>query len=90
MLYRLQKACSWLGNKLDGTATHPHKYQYRQLAHSSVAKVIYGILSDDPENPQREYDVEEAEIHLGYLESLTKAEFSDRSGPGLISKLEMP
>ena len=80
MLNRLMDACHSLGNQLDATATSPMKYIERQAAHKLVHKVLYGVLTDMPENDYRDQDWEESEQYMQKLESLVKKQYNDRNG----------
>ena len=80
MLAQLCELCNQLGSDLDGTATNNKKYIERQKAHMLVYKVIYGVLVDETENPNRNYDINIAMGALTDLEVLTKKVYPDRNG----------
>ena len=60
LLARLMAVTNSLGGTLDGTATCEQKYIDRQRAHRLSYKVIYGLFGDNPNNPYREDDINNA------------------------------
>lgn len=78
MLSDLMSYCDWMGSTLDGTATNTMKFIDRQRAHRLVYKVIYGILSDDPENDNREDNMNDAVEALEQMKRLSKKEYPDK------------
>jgi hypothetical protein len=80
MLARLQEVCNELGSTLDYSAVSKGKLIDRQKALMDVSKVLYGVLCDDPENDQREYDLEQAEAALKRIEKLPNISYPDING----------
>ena len=64
------EACNAIGSPLDTTATPVAKLIDRQKAHMLVYKVIYGVLSDSPENDYREEDWQNAQQAIEQLNNL--------------------
>lgn len=72
--------CNSIGGELDGTSTHESKYKDRQRAHMLVYKVLYGVLTDHPDNEDAEENISDAETALSEIQLLTKKIYPDRKG----------
>lgn len=80
LLQRLMVVCNNLGGRLDLTATCTLKLYDRQRALSLVSNVLYGILTQHPDNEYSEEDMENALCSLEKLESLVGKEYPDKNG----------
>ena len=80
MLSELCSICNDLGSPLDGTATNGAKYRDRQEAHMLVYKVLYAAICDEPENDQRDIDIEIGVSALFELRELSKKIYKDKNG----------
>lgn len=80
VLAELCDICNEIGGELDGTATHESKYKDRQRAHMDVYTVLYGVLTDMPENDEKEQDWERLEKSLQALRGLKNKVYPDRNG----------
>lgn len=80
LLSELSGICNELGGVLDYTATHESKLRDRQRAHMHVYHVLYGILTDHPDNDNAEDDMKQSLEHLEKLKALTKRLYPDRKG----------
>ena len=80
LLARLMAVTNSLGGTLDGTATCEQKYIDRQRAHRLSYKVIYGLFGDNPNNPYREDDINNAYKAIEEMEKLIQKVYPDRSG----------
>ena len=80
MLSELSWICNQLGVKLDYTSTNELKLRDRQMALMDVSKVLFGVLSDCKDNPNREEDLDTAYKCLEKLEALRTKTYPDRSG----------
>lgn len=80
LLARLMAVTNSLGGTLDGTATCAQKYIDRQRAHRLSYKVIYGLFGDNPNNPYREDDINNAYKAIEEMEKLVQKVYPDRSG----------
>lgn len=80
LLARLMMATNSLGGTLDGTATCQQKYIDRQRAHMLSYKVIYGLFGDNPNNPYRDNDINNAYEAIEEMEKLGEKIYPDRSG----------
>lgn len=80
ILRSLMNYCNQLGSSLDGTATTERKYIDRQRALMKVYQVLLAVLSDHPDNDQRDYDFELAYEALDHLKELTFKKYPDRRG----------
>lgn len=80
LLARLMAVTNSLGGTLDGTATCEQKYIDRQRAHRLSYKVIYGLFGDNPNNPYREDDINNAYKAIEEMEKLVQKVYPDRSG----------
>lgn len=80
LLARLMTVTNSLGGTLDGTATCEQKYIDRQRAHMLSYKVIYGLFGDNPNNPYREDDINNAYKAIEEMEKLEQKIYPDRSG----------
>lgn len=69
-----------LGGQLDYTATNPMKLIDRQQAHSIVSNVLYCLMCDNTENPQRDIDLESLEEDLKKLVEIRDRNYGDRNG----------
>lgn len=78
ILDRLRIACQELSSHLDLTAVHPLKLKDRQEAHGLVARVIYGVLVDHPDNPYQDEDMKIAMEAMEELERLPAKEYPRR------------
>lgn len=76
LLARLMTVTNSLGGSLDGTATCEQKY----IAHMLSYKVIYGLFGDNPNNPYREDDINNAYKAIEEMEKLEQKVYPDRSG----------
>lgn len=80
LLSRLMVVTNSLGGTLDGTATCMQKYIDRQRAHMLSYKIIYGLFGDNPNNPYREDDINNAYQAIEEMERLEQKTYPDRSG----------
>lgn len=80
VLQELMDLCAYLGNTLDYTATHISKLKDRQIAHKYIFKVLYGLLTDSPDNEYKNDDWESLEGALKDLRELKDKIYPDSSG----------
>jgi hypothetical protein len=80
ILSQLMSACNSLGGSLDRTATHESKLWDRQRAHMLVSNVLFGVLTDHPDNDCRFDDMRKAIDSLNELNSLVTKTYTDRIG----------
>ncbi len=80
ILSELMDYCIQLGHDLDYTATSIQKLKDRQRAHAHVAKILFAIMSDMPENDHRLYDIEQANEALLKIKELTNKIYTDKNG----------
>lgn len=80
ILRELMGLCNQLGGSLDYTATHYNKLRDRQKGLMDCYHVVYGVLTDHPENEFREDDRKIAEKAIQQLRDLTMISYPDRSG----------
>ena len=69
-----------LGGTLDYTAVNPQKLIDRQKAHGIISNVLYYLLCDNTDNPQREIDLEMLEDDLKRLSEIRDRDYGDRYG----------
>ena len=80
LLNRLMDVCNKLGGAVDRTAVSERKLFDHQQAHMQVSNVLYGMLTQHPDNEYSEEDMKKALINLEYLEELVNVEYPDRNG----------
>jgi hypothetical protein len=80
ILSELCQLCNQLGGILDGTSTHESKYKDRQRALMDVYAVLYGVLTDVPENDDSETGWEMLENGMSKLRELSTKKYPDRKG----------
>lgn len=80
MLQELMGYANALGGSLDGTSTSEAKYRDRQKANMLTYKILYAVLSDHPDNDNREAELDTAEKSLLEMKSLTEKKYPDRKG----------
>lgn len=80
LLQRLMVVCNDLGGRLDLTATCILKLYDRQRALSFVSNVLYGILTQHPDNEHAEEDMINALCSLVKLELLVDKKYPDKNG----------
>lgn len=80
LLTRLMTVCNKLGGKVDRTAVSGQMlYEYQQ-AHMLVCNVLYGVLTQHPDNEYAEEDMDKALKCLDQMEYLADKEYPDRNG----------
>lgn len=80
ILRELMGYANKLGGSLDGTSTTENKYIDRQRANMHTYTILLAILSDHPDNDNRDHEFELAEEALNKLKELTEKKYPDRNG----------
>lgn len=80
ILRELMSLCNDLGGSLDGTATNEAKYRDRQRALMKCCIILYAVLSDHPDNDNREDNFKDAWESIEHLKGLKDKVYPDRNG----------